>query len=232
MHVKVKNLNKVYTVGNKEFYALKNINFSITKGEICVILGPSGSGKSTLLNIIGGLDSINSGEVEVDGINISNLSDKQLCRYRRDNLGFVFQFYNLIPNLTVKENIEVCSNISKNPLDIDFIIESIGLKDEKNKFPKELSGGQQQRVAIGRALVKNPKLLLCDEPTGALDFKSSIEILDLMKRINKDFDTSIIMITHNESIKDISHRVLRLRSGELVLNEVNKIIKEAQNIQW
>ncbi|MDP4142975.1 MAG: ABC transporter ATP-binding protein [Bacillota bacterium] len=232
MFIKVENLKKSYTTGEVKTQVLKGVNMALEKGEIGVILGPSGSGKSTLLNVIGGIDRSDSGEVLVDNIQVTKLSDKQLTDYRRDNVGFIFQFYNLIPNLTVGENIEVVSNISKSPLNTDDILKAVGMYDKKHRFPKELSGGEQQRVSIARAIVKNPKLLLCDEPTGALDFATSREILKLLQQINKDYGTTILMITHNSAISAMANRVYRVRSGEIVEQVINKTIMPAERIEW
>lgn len=232
MFIKVENLKKSYKSGEVTTTVLKGVGMMLDQGEIGVILGPSGSGKSTLMNIIGGIDRSDSGTVLVDDINVTKLSDDKLTDYRRDMIGFIFQFYNLIPNLTVGENIEVVSNISKSPLSIDEVLEAVGLLDKKHRFPKELSGGEQQRVSISRAVVKNPKLLLCDEPTGALDFVSSREILKLLQNINQRFGTTILMITHNSAISVMANRVYRVRSGEIVENIVNKTIIPAERIEW
>jgi putative ABC transport system ATP-binding protein len=205
---------------------------TLDRGEIGVILGPSGSGKSTLMNILGGIDRADIGKVSVDGVEINNLNDDKLTDYRRGDIGFVFQFYNLVPNLTVGENIEVVSNISKSPLDIDEVLAAVGMKDKKHRFPRELSGGEQQRVSIARAIVKNPKLLLCDEPTGALDFQTSRSILKLLQEVNKKFGTTILMITHNVAIADMANRVFKLRSGEIVEELVNEKIVPAERIEW
>jgi putative ABC transport system ATP-binding protein len=232
MFVKVENLKKSYKNGEVSTQVLKGVGLNLEKGEIGVIFGPSGSGKSTLLNIIGGIDRCDSGLVLVDDIEITKLSDDKLTDYRRDKIGFIFQFYNLIPNLTVGENIEVVSNISKSPLSIDEILDAVGTLDKKNRFPKELSGGEQQRVSIARAVVKNPKLLLCDEPTGALDFVTSREILKLLQKINKDFGTTILMITHNTAISVMANRVFKVRSGEIVESIINEKPISAERIEW
>ena len=202
------------------------------RGQIGVILGPSGSGKSTLMNIIGGVDRADDGMVVVDGGIITDLSDNQLVEYRRESVGFVFQFYNLVPNLTVAENIEVVSNISKNPLKTDDVLSAVGLFDKKNRFPRELSGGEQQRVSIARAIVKNPKLLLCDEPTGALDLETSRDVLSLLQKVNTQFGTTILMITHNSAIAGMAHIVFRLRSGEVTEVKKNLELIEAERIEW
>jgi putative ABC transport system ATP-binding protein len=232
MFVKVENLKKSYKNGEVSTQVLKGVGLNLDKGEIGVIFGPSGSGKSTLLNIIGGIDRCDSGLVLVEDIEVTKLSDDKLTDYRRDKIGFIFQFYNLIPNLTVGENIEVVSNISKSPLPIDEILDAVGMLDKKNRFPKELSGGEQQRVSIARAVVKNPKLLLCDEPTGALDFVTSREILKLLQKINKDFGTTILMITHNTAISVMANRVFKVRSGEIVDSIINEKPISAERIEW
>lgn len=232
MFLKAENLKKSYTSGEIKTEVLKGVSMELDKGEVGVILGPSGSGKSTLMNIIGGIDRCDSGKVSVDGQGITELKDTQLTDYRREHIGFIFQFYNLIPNLTVGENIEVVSNISKSPLNTDEILKAVGMKDKKFRFPRELSGGEQQRVSIARAIVKNPKLLLCDEPTGALDFTTSREILKLLQKVNKDFGTTILMITHNTAISAIANRVFRVRSGEIVEHKINETVVSAERIEW
>ena len=230
--ISLKNINKHYGEGASLFYALKDINLDINKEEIVVILGPSGSGKSTLMNLIGGIDRGDSGELIVDGVDILKLKDKELTKYRGDKIGFVFQFYNLIPNLTVEENIEVVSDIVKKPLSIDYVLEAVGLLDQKGKFPKQLSGGQQQRVAIARALVKNPDILLCDEPTGALDYNTSKEVLNLLKEVNKKFNTTVIIITHNNAIAQMADRIIKIRSGEITKNILNDNVISPEGIEW
>ena len=230
--ISLKNINKHYGEGASLFYALKDINLDINKEEIVVILGPSGSGKSTLMNLIGGIDRGDSGELIVDGVDILKLKDKELTKYRGDKIGFVFQFYNLIPNLTVEENIEVVSDIVKESLSIDYVLEAVGLLDQKGKFPKQLSGGQQQRVAIARALVKNPDILLCDEPTGALDYNTSKEVLNLLKEVNKKFNTTVIIITHNNAIAQMADRIIKIRSGEITKNILNDNVISPEGIEW
>ncbi len=232
MFLKVENLKKSYKTGEVTTTVLKGVGMNLDKGEIGVILGPSGSGKSTLLNIIGGIDRCDSGIVSVDTIEITKLNDTKLTDYRRENLGFIFQFYNLIPNLTVGENIEVVSNISISPLNTDEVLESVGMLDKKHRFPRELSGGEQQRVSIARAIVKNPKLLLCDEPTGALDFSTSREILKLLQKINKNFGSTILMITHNTAISAMANKVYKVRSGEILESIINKTTTPAERIEW
>ena len=232
MFIDVSDLKKSYTMGMVKNEVLKGLEMKLGKGEIGVILGPSGSGKSTLMNIIGGIDRGDSGQGVVDGIEISNLNDDQLTEYRRGDIGFIFQFYNLVPNLTVGENIEVVSNISKSPLNIDEVLAAVEMQDKKHRFPRELSGGEQQRVSIARAIVKNPKLLLCDEPTGALDYETSRSILQLLQQVNKKFGTTILMITHNTAIAAMANRVFKLRGGEIVEASVNQVIIPAERIEW
>ena len=207
MYIETKDLKKSYGEGGSYAQVLKGINIKVEKGEMCVIQGTSGSGKSTLLNCIGGLDSIDSGNVSVAGTLIEGLKGERLSDYRRDNLGFIFQFYNLVPNLTVRENIQVCEYLSKDPLNVDELLDVLGLT-EHQKFPSQLSGGQQQRCAIARALVKNPKVLLCDEPTGALDSRTSRDILVLLEKINKQYGTTMLIVTHNNSIKNMVDHVI------------------------
>jgi putative ABC transport system ATP-binding protein len=232
MSVDVSNLRKSYTSGVVVTEVLKGVELKAQKGEIGVILGPSGSGKSTLMNIIGGIDRGDSGTVLVDEIEVNKLSDDGLTNYRREHVGFVFQFYNLVPNLTVAENIEVVSNISRSPLNVDEVLSAVDMLDKKRRFPRELSGGEQQRVSIARAIVKNPKLLLCDEPTGALDYSSSHGILGLLQRVNSEYGTTILMITHNAAIAGMSNRVFKLRSGEIVEATVNPSVVPAERIEW
>lgn len=231
MFLSVSNLTKSYHSGIVT-HVLKGVSMELEKGQIGVILGPSGSGKSTLMNIIGGVDKADGGTVEVDGVTVTNLNDDELVEYRRDSAGFVFQFYNLVPNLTVAENIEVVSNISKTPLKIDEVLSAVGLSDKKNRFPRELSGGEQQRVSIARAIVKNPKLLLCDEPTGALDFDTSRGVLSLLQKVNTQFGTTILMITHNSAIAGMAHAVFKLRSGEVAEILQNSELVPAERIEW
>ena len=232
MFLKVENVKKSYKTGDVTTQVLKGVGMSLEKGSIGVILGPSGSGKSTLLNIIGGIDRGDSGTVTIDNIEVSKLSDNKLTDYRRENIGFIFQFYNLIPNLTVGENIEVVSNISKSPLNTDEVLAAVGMADKKYRFPRELSGGEQQRASIARAIVKNPKLLLCDEPTGAIDFATSREILKLLQKINKEFGTTILMITHNTAISGMANVVYKVRSGEIEESITNREILPAERIEW
>lgn len=232
MFIRLNNVSKIYKSGELEFKALDGINMEIKKNDIAVILGPSGSGKSTMLNAIGGIDNIENGEIIVDGQEITSFNDNQLTDYRREKVGFIFQFYNLVPNLTVYENVEVAENISQNPKNIDEILEAVGMKDFSHRFPRELSGGQQQRVSIARALVKNPKLLLCDEPTGALDYKTSKDILKLLEEMNKKYNTTIVIITHNAAIAGMSHKIIKLRSGIVIEDTRNDKLLSAERIEW
>ncbi|MCB6991929.1 ABC transporter ATP-binding protein [bacterium 210820-DFI.6.37] len=221
MCLEVKDLKKSYGQGESRSQVLKGISVKIEEGRMCVILGPSGSGKSTLLNIIGGLEEADAGEIQVFGTQIDKMKPRELLEYRRKNLGFVFQFYNLIPNLTVKENIQVCQYLSGEPLELEELIQTLGLSEHRDKMPSQLSGGQQQRCAIARALVKNPKLLLCDEPTGALDSVTSREILTLLETINKTYGTTMLIVTHNTAIKDMVHQVIKIRDGQIAEDRVN-----------
>ena len=231
MYLEVKNIKKSYGENGSYMEVIKGISTSIEKGQICAILGPSGSGKSTFLNLIGGLDEIDFGSIKVDNKELFGLKQNELSEYRRENLGFVFQFYNLVPNLTVRENIEVCRYVSQNPLDINELLNTIGLKEHENKFPAQLSGGQQQRCAIARALIKNPKLLLCDEPTGALDSKTSKEILILIEKINKKFDTTILIVTHNDIIKNMAHKIIQIKDGKITKDYTNENRVEAKSLE-
>lgn len=232
MFITIENLKKSYGSGENKSEVLKGISLTLEKGQTGVILGPSGSGKSTLMNIIGGVDRADSGSIIVDGLELADLDDDKLTNYRRDSVGFIFQFYNLVPNLTVTENIEVVSNISKAPVNIDTVLKSVGLEAKKRSFPRELSGGEQQRVAIARAIVKNPSLLLCDEPTGALDYETSRGVLSLLQKVNREFGTSILMITHNTAIGDMADVVYKLRSGEVVETVRHDETVAAERIEW
>lgn len=231
MFIQVKDAVKKYGKDDALVYALNSANVEIEESEICVILGPSGSGKSTLLNVLGGLDSLDSGSVLIDGKEITGLSARQLTEYRRSDVGFVFQFYNLILDLTVRENIEVVSDISEKSLNVEEILEALGMEQYKYRFPRELSGGQQQRTAIGRALIKNPKILLCDELTGALDSSSSAAVLKYIEKVNREFRTTIIIITHNEDIRHMADRIIRIKDGKVVLNEKNNNKISVENIE-
>lgn len=215
MYLEVKNLKKSYGEGGSFAQVLKGVSVSVSQGTMCVIEGTSGSGKSTLLNCIGGLDLMDSGSIQVDGKEIFGLPQDQLSDYRRENLGFIFQFYNLVPNLTVRENIQVCEYLTESPLDLEELLETLELTEHQNKFPSQLSGGQQQRCAIARALIKNPKLLLCDEPTGALDSKTSRDILVLLEEVNAKYGTTMLIVTHNNSIKNMVDQVIVLKDGQI-----------------
>ena len=228
-NIEFKNLYFAY---NEDDYVLKDINFSLEKGSLCTLLGPSGSGKSTLLNAIGGLEKIDSGSIVINEFEISNLKQKDLSNFRRKYLGFIFQFYNLIPDLTVIENIQVGSFIHNNPMDIEKLIKDLGLWEHRNKYPRQLSGGQQQRCAIGRALIKKPEILLCDEPTGALDYKTSKDILSLLQKINKKYETTIIIATHNEEITKMANIIIRLKDGIIYQNIENVEVIDAQELEW
>lgn len=232
MFLVVKNLNKSYGTNENKISVLKDINFSLEKGVLCTLLGPSGSGKSTLLNAIGGLEKIDSGSIVINEYEILSLKQNALSNFRRKYLGFIFQFYNLIPDLTVTENIQVGSFIHNDPLDIEKLIKDLGLWEHKNKYPRQLSGGQQQRCAIGRALIKKPEILLCDEPTGALDYKTSKDILSLLQRINKEYETTIILATHNEEITKMSNITIRLKDGVICQEIENDKIMDAQELEW
>ena len=232
MFLVVKDLNKAYGTKENKINVLKDINFSLEKGSLCTLLGPSGSGKSTLLNAIGGLEKIDSGSIVINEFEISNLKQKDLSNFRRKYLGFIFQFYNLIPDLTVIENIQVGSFIHNNPMDIEKLIKDLGLWGHRNKYPRQLSGGQQQRCAIGRALIKKPEILLCDEPTGALDYKTSKDILSLLQKINKKYETTIIIATHNEEITKMTNIIIRLKDGIIYQNIENVEVIDAQELEW
>ncbi len=230
--ITIKDLKKIYGQGETKIEVLKGINCDIKKGSICTLLGPSGSGKSTMLNIIGGIETYDYGMVTVDGVHLGELNDKKLSNYRRDKLGFVFQFYNLVPNLTVRENIEVGAYLSKNRADIDELIDVLGLSDHERKFPNQLSGGQQQRVSIGRALVKRPDILICDEPTGALDYNTAKDVLELIQKVNMKYNTTIIIATHNTAIVNMSHEVLKLHDGVVIESKKNLSVMDAKELVW
>ena len=215
MYLEVKGIKKSYGEGGSYIQVLKGIDLSVEKGIMCVIQGTSGSGKSTLLNCIGGLDTVDSGSIRIEGQEVVGLKGSALSEYRRQSLGFIFQFYNLVPNLTVRENIKVCEYLTDNPMDLDELLEILGLMEHQNKFPSQLSGGQQQRCAIARALVKNPKLLLCDEPTGALDSKTSRDILVLLEKVNQTYGTTMLIVTHNNAIKNMVQQVVIMKDGEI-----------------
>ena len=223
-------VSKKYEVGEKAFYALNDVSFSIDQHEMVVILGPSGAGKSTLLNIMGGMDHVTDGKVYMDGLDISGYSEKELTDYRAENIGFIFQFYNILPTLTVKENVDLIRDVVKNAKDSTEILNKVGLNGQENKFPNQLSGGEQQRVSIARAIAKNPKLLLCDEPTGALDSNTGVEILKLLRECTKE--STVVIVTHNTLIADVADRVIRLKNGKIIENVVNAQPKNIDEVNW
>ncbi len=232
MFLEIRQINKSFGQGGSRVEVLKGIDLSLEKGEFCVLLGPSGSGKSTLLNIIGGIDSADSGEIIIDGEPMSRMKERQLTMYRRRHLGYIFQMYNLIPNLTVRENIEVGAYLSANPLDVDELLRLLGLWEHRGKVPSQLSGGQQQRTAIGRAVVKNPDILLCDEPTGALDYRTSKEILKLIEQVNRTYGNTVVMVTHNDAIRNMADTVVRLRDGRIRDTVRNERRVSAEDLEW
>lgn len=232
MYLEIKNLCKSFGDGENKAEVLKGITCGIEKGAICVLLGPSGSGKSTLLNIIGGIETADSGSLSIGGDIVEKMNEKQLSLYRRKHLGYVFQSYNLIPNLTVKENIEVGAYLSENPLPTDDLLKTLGIWEHKNKIPSQLSGGQQQRTAIGRAIIKNPDVLLCDEPTGALDYKTSKEILKLIEDVNSEFGNTVILVTHNDAIKNMADQIIKLHDGMIRHNDLNSNKIPAAELDW
>ncbi len=223
---------KSYGSGDSKQEVLKGMDFVVGKGEFCVLLGPSGSGKSTLLNIIGGIDSADDGYISINGDKLRDMNEKALTMYRRKHLGYVFQLYNLIPNLTVKENVEVGAYLSDHPLEIDDLLKTLGLYEHRHKLPNQLSGGQQQRTSIGRAIVKNPDILLCDEPTGALDYNTSKEILQLIEEVNRKYGNTIIMVTHNEAIQYMADHTIKLRDGKVRKNIINEKKVSAADLEW
>lgn len=230
--IEVKNLNKTYSSGNIEVQAVKNVSFEIEKGEVVVIVGASGAGKTTLLNVLGGMDTPTTGNVIIDGQDISNYKEKQLTQYRREDIGFVFQFYNLVQNLTALENVELATQICKDPKEPKTVLEQVGLQDRINNFPSQLSGGEQQRVSIARAIAKNPKLLLCDEPTGALDYKTGKEVLKLLQDMARKNNMTVIMITHNQAITPMADRIIKMKSGQIEQNEINKKVISIEEVEW
>lgn len=232
MFLEISNLKKSFGNSSNRTEVLRGIDFSVGRGEICVLLGPSGSGKSTLLNIIGGIDNADSGYISIDGEKTADMNEKALTRYRRRHLGYVFQMYNLIPNLNVKENIEVGAYLSDKALDLNNLMKTLGLYEHRNKLPSQLSGGQQQRTAIGRAIVKNPDILLCDEPTGALDYHTSKEILKLIEEVNQKFGNTVIIVTHNDAIKNMADRVIKLRDGQIRKDYENEGKIPADELEW
>ena len=230
-YIELKNVKKTYTIGDKKFNALDGVDLKINQGEFVVILGPSGAGKSTLLNLLGGMDTVTSGNIIIDGEDISKYSDKGLTRYRAKDVGFIFQFYNIMPTLTVEENVNLISDVTTTTKSSEEVLKSVGLLKHKDKFPQELSGGEQQRVSIARAIMKNPKILLCDEPTGALDSKTGVEVLKLLKE-QSDSDTTVIIVTHNSLIADIADRVIKIKNGKVESNELNKHPKNIDEVKW
>lgn len=228
----LENVSREYRMGEVSVRALKEATFAINRGELVVVLGPSGSGKSTLLNIMGGMDTPTSGKVCFGSEDISSYSEKQLTAFRRDRVGFIFQFYNLMPNLTARENVELATEISPNALDVDEVLSKVGLDQRSEHFPAQMSGGEQQRVAIARAVAKNPDVLMCDEPTGALDYSTGIKVLRLLKEINRSFGKTVVIITHNQPIAAVADRVIRMRSGEVVENRLNPEPQEPEAIEW
>lgn len=232
MFLELNQIKKSFGSGENRVQVLKGIDLAVEKGEFCVLLGPSGSGKSTLLNILGGIDRADSGDILIDGERMADMNEKALTLYRRRHLGYIFQMYNLIPNLTVRENIEVGAYLSRRPLDVDELLHLLGLWDHRGKLPNQLSGGQQQRTSIGRAIVKNPDILLCDEPTGALDYKTGKEILKLIETVNQKYGNTVIMVTHNDAIKDMADRVVRLRDGMIRKDYRNEHRIPAEDLEW
>ena len=232
MFLEIRGIKKSFGTGDSRVNVLKGLDLDIEKGEFCVLLGPSGSGKSTLLNIIGGIDGADEGSITIEGERLEDMTEKKLSLYRRKHLGYIFQMYNLIPNLTVRENIEVGAYLSDHPLDVDELLHTLGLYEHQKILPNQLSGGQQQRTAIGRAIVKNPDILLCDEPTGALDYHTSKEILKLIETVNQRYGNTIIMVTHNDAIKDMADRVVKLRDGMIRKNYRNEVKIPAINLEW
>ena len=232
MFLEIKGIKKHFGEGESRVEVLKGIDIGIEKGEICVLLGPSGSGKSTHLNIIGGIDSADEGYISINGEKTAEMNEKQLTLYRRKHLGYVFQMYNLIPNLNIKENIEVGAYLSDHPLDVDDLLKTLGLYEHRHKLPNQLSGGQQQRTAIGRAIVKNPDILLCDEPTGALDYSTSKEILKLIEEVNRKYGNTVVMVTHNSAIQQMADRLVKLRDGVVRKDYVNEEKISATELEW
>ncbi len=230
--IEFKNVKKTYKMGDIEINALNDISFFVEKGEFCVLLGSSGAGKTTLLNMLGGMDTVSSGSIYLDGREITALNKRKMVEYRRFDVGFVFQFYNLIPNLTAKENVEIAAMLCKNPIPAEKALDMVGLSDRLQNFPAQLSGGEQQRVAIARALAKNPNLLLCDEPTGALDYKTGKAILKLLYDLSKNNNTTVIIITHNQAIAPMADRVIRIKSGQIESNELNENVVSIDEIEW
>ena len=232
MFLEISGIKKSFGEGESRVEVLRGIDAQIEKGEFTVLLGPSGSGKSTLLNIIGGIDSADEGYISINGEKTRDMNEKALTQYRRKHLGYVFQMYNLIPNLNIKENIEVGAYLSDSPLEVDELLKALGLYEHRHKLPNQLSGGQQQRTAIGRAVIKNPDILLCDEPTGALDYKTSKEILGIISDLNKKYGSTVVMVTHNDAIKNMADRVIKLRDGMVRKNYINETKLTAEELDW
>lgn len=230
--VEFKNVSKCYHTGEVSIHALKDVNFEIEQGEFCIIVGASGAGKTTILNILGGMDTLTSGEVSLDGRLISAMNKKELTTYRRYDVGFVFQFYNLVGNLTALENVELASQICKNPLDAAMVLDEVGLKERMSNFPAQLSGGEQQRVAIARALAKNPKLLLCDEPTGALDYRTGKSVLKLLQDTCKNTGTTVVVITHNQALTAMADRIIVVKSGKIAEMRMNEQPVDVSELEW
>lgn len=230
--IRFENVKKTYRMGDVEIDALRNISFGVNKGEFCVLLGSSGAGKTTLLNMLGGMDTVTEGKIFLDGREITALGKRKLAEYRRYDVGFVFQFYNLIPGLTARENVEISAMLCKNPISADKALEMVGLSDRAGNFPAQLSGGEQQRVAIARAVAKNPNLLLCDEPTGALDYKTGKSVLKLLYNLCKENNMTVIVITHNQAIAPMADRIIKIKSGEIESNELNSDITPIDSIEW
>ena len=230
--IEFQNVSKVYQMGEVEIKALDDISFSIEKGEFVVVLGASGAGKTTILNILGGMDTASKGQILVDGNLVSEYNDKELCEYRRNDIGFVFQFYNLVQNLTAKENVELALQICKDPLESEYVLDLVGLKARMNNFPSQLSGGEQQRVAIARAVAKNPKLLLCDEPTGALDYVTGKQVLKVLQNMCYEQNMTVVMITHNSALADMGQKIIRVRSGKIESVSINPEPKNAEDIEY
>ncbi|MFV0351745.1 MAG: ABC transporter ATP-binding protein [Oscillospiraceae bacterium] len=231
-YIQFKDVSKVYKIGEVETHALQTVNFTVQKGEFCVVVGPSGAGKTTILNMLGGMDSCTSGTICIDGNDISAYSQRQLTTYRRYDVGFIFQFYNLVQNLTARENVELASEICKDPLNADDVLEQVGLAPRANNFPAQLSGGEQQRVAIARALAKNPKLLLCDEPTGALDDNTGRQILKLLQQTSQQSGMTVVLITHNSAITQMAQRVIKVKNGQVSSIILNENPKQVDEIEW